>query len=1209
MACFNTPGSWDFMISYTQRNAKAELIAAELYSALSERGRSVWLDVKMKQLNEAAMNEAAQTSRCILAIVSGVERAGDPEENAYFKRPLCCKELCWALEAGVPVQPIIHADDKKRIGEFLALAPPDLQHLAGVDFIHLDRSRPAYWQVGVDEVIKGADSLASQAAAAAILRPYSSAPILRDAANEIDELASRSSNNREMYYSVGATFIEPEPEPEPESIHGAIDEARRVVAAERTRQLNGMLDLEPEPEPETEPMAWQCQFDRSRWVPYSEDAQQALTLAYSRRGLTQEPQRVSITLPASPRHPRPKTEDYEFDFHSMPMVQRNLITRTERQIRLFDVEGVVHRQPEPEPEPEPVAGGAGGGGAVVDERLSSRSPHYDEAAALATALAVSATDEPECFQCFSSDAVKRQLERHMKDSLGKCTEGTVPPELLRTLRLQLYDHPFLLDDDDVEQVIKYYSYCVPTPEPPEQTEDHKSILVVVTTDAFQNDKDVREENWNGKPNGLGLIGKLDPGTCVTELDRREPDNGKVEVRVERRGRAARALGAEHAALRLSLRTAKGRVQLAPLPPWWYAPAAPEPGVGNARWLRLLERERARLIEDSDAEESYSSITCTTPQPVDDDGGESGGLDDTGRPRAVVSVAWETTGALPLDFEVQWGWPVEGKWFTAKPRWASISREEVPAQRVLHELAIWKRGASDGAAGRPDQWGAKIAVGRILRPRNPSEADSLPWDGYKVVTRVRALGPAGWQAWSRTSPGVEPAIPCGGEDRFAVEKIPKFLSGTVRKNYKPSYKKAIPVTQGDVVTLLDTKYPDWLKVRSESSGTEGFVPRSFIELSSADEPFATPAPWLVPVQPRLFTHSEREEQKMPLRILCIDGGGIKGLVPAVVLQRLEEICDRRRVHSLFDLVCGTSTGGIIALGTCVADNRTEDMIDVYKNQAGKIWQTKRSGWSPLGLAEYYVGLTTDGGGKYDAAGLEKILQEKTKHNDGTPMRLDDATVQSGYPRVFVTAHKINTEAAAAERVSRHIFSSYPRKGDSRSNTCEVWEAGRATGAAPTFLDPMEIDGVKYVDGGLTTNNPTELAITEAERLFPGRQIGCIVSLGCGLERKREDVSAGAKGPINVLLHSSDNSERVHREVLSCCESAGGGDSSKADTLHAYGVYAGQNGFDPKQATGLLRNSANGFGLADNFVYARFNPKVCSYIIVSLHHIDMLKYARI
>ena len=52
----------------------------------------------------------------------------------------------------------------------------------------------------------------------------------------------------------------------------------------------------------------------------------------------------------------------------------------------------------------------------------------------------------------------------------------------------------------------------------------------------------------------------------------------------------------------------------------------------------------------------------------------------------------------------------------------------------------------------------------------------------------------------------------------------------------------------------------------------------------------------------------QECSAPLRILCIDGGGIKGLVPAVVIQRLEEICGNRPVHELFDLVCGTSTGG-------------------------------------------------------------------------------------------------------------------------------------------------------------------------------------------------------------------------------------------------------------------------------------------------------------
>ena len=46
---------------------------------------------------------------------------------------------------------------------------------------------------------------------------------------------------------------------------------------------------------------------------------------------------------------------------------------------------------------------------------------------------------------------------------------------------------------------------------------------------------------------------------------------------------------------------------------------------------------------------------------------------------------------------------------------------------------------------------------------------------------------------------------------------------------------------------------------------------------------------------------------PLRILCIDGGGIKGLIPAVVLEELQKLCGGRPLHTLFDLVCGTSTG--------------------------------------------------------------------------------------------------------------------------------------------------------------------------------------------------------------------------------------------------------------------------------------------------------------
>ena len=159
----NDPGEWFAMISYTQRNANAKALALQLYATLRERQLPVWLDTKMSQLNEAAMKEAAQGSRCVIAIVTGpcfapedLQRTGDPEKNAYFKRPYCMNELRWAREAGVPIQPVILADDKRRIGELLALAPADIQsyNLGHVDIIHLDDSRPSAWNAGVGDVIE-----------------------------------------------------------------------------------------------------------------------------------------------------------------------------------------------------------------------------------------------------------------------------------------------------------------------------------------------------------------------------------------------------------------------------------------------------------------------------------------------------------------------------------------------------------------------------------------------------------------------------------------------------------------------------------------------------------------------------------------------------------------------------------------------------------------------------------------------------------------------------------------------------------------------------------------------------------------------------------------------------------------------------------------------------------------------------------------------
>jgi hypothetical protein len=155
----NDPGAWDAMISYTQRNARAMLLAAELYASLRERGKTVWLDVKMPKLNTAAMKEAAQNSKCIIAVVSGAEREGDPEDSAYFKREFCVNELRWARVAGVPIQPVIMREDKDDIGRYLGQAPADLQDLGQVDFKTLDRVGPAIWNTSIDELIKSMDDL------------------------------------------------------------------------------------------------------------------------------------------------------------------------------------------------------------------------------------------------------------------------------------------------------------------------------------------------------------------------------------------------------------------------------------------------------------------------------------------------------------------------------------------------------------------------------------------------------------------------------------------------------------------------------------------------------------------------------------------------------------------------------------------------------------------------------------------------------------------------------------------------------------------------------------------------------------------------------------------------------------------------------------------------------------------------------------------
>ncbi|XRB09843.1 TIR domain-containing protein [Pycnococcus provasolii] len=143
----NLPGEWDVFISHCQRDANAVVMAEALFASFEKRGLRVWLDVKMKKRDVAAMEEGAKNSTMVIAIVTG---GGDNPDHAFFRREFCLKELRWAQSVGASIQPVITVDDKKRIGEFLSAAPSDLQALGQVDWIDMNRGAVQYWEVGVD---------------------------------------------------------------------------------------------------------------------------------------------------------------------------------------------------------------------------------------------------------------------------------------------------------------------------------------------------------------------------------------------------------------------------------------------------------------------------------------------------------------------------------------------------------------------------------------------------------------------------------------------------------------------------------------------------------------------------------------------------------------------------------------------------------------------------------------------------------------------------------------------------------------------------------------------------------------------------------------------------------------------------------------------------------------------------------------------------
>lgn len=222
------------------------------------------------------------------------------------------------------------------------------------------------------------------------------------------------------------------------------------------------------------------------------------------------------------------------------------------------------------------------------------------------------------------------------------------------------------------------------------------------------------------------------------------------------------------------------------------------------------------------------------------------------------------------------------------------------------------------------------------------------------------------------------------------------------------------------------------------------------------------------------------------VLAIDGGGIRGMIPAAFLNRLEHQTGHC-ASDLFDYIAGTSTGGILALGLGLKRPGTsrpysaEDLMSLYTAEGGHIFS--RSFFHTIGA------LGSLNGPKYPEDGVDEVLK---KYFAG--MHLGDAKTN-----VLVTAYEI-------ERRCPFFFRSWQAQAadTSASHEFEAWQVARSTSAAPTFFPPHKAqaaDGRTYalIDGGMYANNPALCAWVEARDRHPDADI-LIVSLGTGNENK-------------------------------------------------------------------------------------------------------------
>ena len=221
--------------------------------------------------------------------------------------------------------------------------------------------------------------------------------------------------------------------------------------------------------------------------------------------------------------------------------------------------------------------------------------------------------------------------------------------------------------------------------------------------------------------------------------------------------------------------------------------------------------------------------------------------------------------------------------------------------------------------------------------------------------------------------------------------------------------------------------------------------------------------------------------MKFKILSLDGGGMRGVLSATILTKVEEILKTEKglaLHEYFDLVAGTSTGSILAAGVALK-KKASYMIEIYKDYGDEIFpkaiRNKRH-W--VGFKQLGIFLYPHEYGDKGQKGLTNVLKNKLtlKQEDGS----EKCPVISAIDKPILVVFAYDT----LSRNTTFFVSNNPPERSRWYDNIELWEICTASSSAPTFFPPYALpyyggpQRLPHIDGGVSANNPALAAIAHA-----------------------------------------------------------------------------------------------------------------------------------